>query len=58
MTVHGCLEYDTYLTTTAHTHKEKLNKSLLVSLFFSLLRKYKIATLEKFDVAAIFRKTV
>ena len=32
------------------THpKEKLNKSLLVSLFFSLLRKYKIATLEKFE---------
>jgi hypothetical protein len=26
--------------------------------FFALLRKYKIATLEKFDVVAIFGKTV
>ena len=26
--------------------------------FFALLRNYKIVTLEKFDVAAIFRKTV
>ena len=32
-------------------------KPILEGLFFSLL-KYKIATLEKFDVGAIFRKTV
>jgi hypothetical protein len=28
------------------------------SFLFALLRKYKIAALEKFGVAAIFRKTV
>jgi hypothetical protein len=37
-----------------------INRHLLISStgFISLLRKYKITALEKFDVVAIFRKTV